>query len=278
MPELPEVETVRRVTEPQITGRCIADVTVNNTGVIAHPSAEDFCAALAGKTFTGIGRRGKFLIFSFAEGGRLVLHLRMTGQLLVTPAGYPMEKHTHLILELSDGKEMRYADMRRFGRFWYLAEDEADRVTGMDRLGPEPDDPQVTAEYLAQKRRGKKRPVKELLLDQSVVAGIGNIYADEILFACRIHPKKLCCDLSSKEITDLAAKIPQIIAFYVEKNQIPPEDYLRTGGRDYRNTPFLRVYGHAGESCPVCGTVLEKITVGGRGSVFCPVCQKERKG
>jgi formamidopyrimidine-DNA glycosylase len=277
MPELPEVETVRRVTEPQITGRCIADVTVNNAGVIAHPSAEEFCAALAGKTFTGMGRRGKFLLFSFAEGGRLVLHLRMTGQLLVTRADYPMEKHTHLILKLSDGKEMRYADMRRFGRFWYLADGEEYCVTGMDKLGPEPDDPQVTAAYLAQKCAGKKRAVKEMLLDQSVVAGIGNIYADEILFACRIHPKRLCCELSPQEISDLAVKIPQIIAFYVEKNQIPPEDYLRTGGRDYRNTPYLRVYGHAGEPCPVCGTPLEKITVGGRGSVFCPRCQELKK-
>jgi formamidopyrimidine-DNA glycosylase len=276
MPELPEVETVRRVTEPQITGRRITDVVVNNAGVIAHPSAEAFCKALADRAFTGMGRRGKFLLFSFAEGGLLVLHLRMTGQLLVTPADYPLEKHTHLILQLSDGCEMRYADVRRFGRFWYLADGEEDCVTGMDRLGPEPDDARVTAGYLAQKCCGKKRPVKELLLDQSIVAGIGNIYADEILFACRIHPETPCCELGPQEFEDLAAKIPQIIAFYVEKNQIPPEDYLRTGGRDYRNTPFLRVYGHAGEHCPVCGAVLEKITVGGRGSVFCPVCQKPR--
>ena len=273
MPELPEVETVRRVTEPQIAGRHVEAVRIVNAGVIAHPSAEEFCKALAGRTFTGMGRRGKFLVFSFAEGGRLVLHLRMTGQLLVTPADYPLEKHTHLIFRLSDGKEMRYADVRRFGRFWYLADGEEDCVTGMDKLGPEPDDPRITAAYLAE-QCGRKRPVKEMLLDQSVVAGIGNIYADEILFACRIHPKTPCCELTEKELQRLAEQIPQIIAFYVEKNRIPPEDYLRTGGKDYRNTPFLRVYGHAGEPCPVCGTALEKITVGGRGSVFCPVCQK----
>ena len=277
MPELPEVETVRRVTEPQITGRRIEAVRIVNAGVIAHPSAEEFCAALAGRTFTGMGRRGKFLLFSFAEGGRLVLHLRMTGQLLVTPADYPMEKHTHLILELPDGKEMRYADVRRVGRFWYLAEGEEDCVTGMDKLGPEPDDPRITAAYLAE-QRNRRRPVKEMLLDQSVVAGIGNIYADEILFACRIHPETPCCELTEKELQQLAEQIPQIIAFYVEKNQIPQEDYLKTGGKDYRNTPFLRVYGHAGEPCPVCGATLEKIAVGGRGSVFCPVCQKERRG
>lgn len=274
MPELPEVETVKRITEPQIRGRSVLSVKILNPQVIAYPDSGSLAALLTGRTFAGMSRRGKYLSFDMENGDRLFLHLRMTGQLLVTPQDHPEEKHTHLIVDISGGKQIRYIDVRRFGRFWYLKNGEDDSIVGIDRLGPEPDDKRLTADYLKEKLGKKKSTVKEMLHDQTVVAGIGNIYSDEILFASRIYPGKRCCDLDDGEWETLAANIPKTIAFYIEKNAITPEEYLDGKGMEYRNTPFLRAYGHAGEPCPVCGATFEKKSVGGRHAVFCPKCQK----
>ena len=167
---------------------------------------------LQGRAVSSMGRRGKFLCFNLDNGDILVLHLRMTGQLLVTPQDYPLEKHTHFIADFSGGEQIRFVDVRRFGRFWYLGKEEPDTVTSIDKLGPEPDDPKLNAEYLTEKLGKRKKAIKEALLDQSIVAGIGNIYADEILFACGIHPEKKCSDLTRGEMILLAELIPEDIA------------------------------------------------------------------
>ena len=253
MPELPEVEAIKRVIEPQIRGLAIERVTVNRPEVIAHPAADAFCRRLAGQVFAGARRRGKFLILCMESGDRLILHLRMTGCLLVTPADVPEEKHTHLVFHLSGGKELRFSDMRRFGRFWLLRQGEADPYTGMEKLGAEPFDPGLSGESLSMRLGKRKKTIKECLLDQSMIAGIGNIYSDEILFAARIHPKRPANTLTTEEWNRLASVIPERLAFFVEKNEITPEEYLETKGQEYRNTPFLQVYGHGGEPCPVCG-------------------------
>ena len=224
----------------------------------------------------GMSRRGKFLSIALEGGGRLFLHLRMTGQLLVTPHDFPMEKHTHLIVNLSGGSQVRYIDVRRFGRFWYLENGEDISVTGMNKLGIEPTSRKLTAAYLREMLGRHKKSVKEMLLDQSVIAGIGNIYSDEILFAAKIHPNKQCPALSAAEWKRLSKKIPEIIQWAIESNTTSPEEYLAGQGKEYRNTPFLKVYGHAGRPCPECGSPFEKITVGGRSSCFCPKCQKEK--
>ncbi len=276
MPELPEVETIKRITEPQIRGRGVLSVDIRNPQVIAYPEQNTFAVALTGRTFFGMSRRGKYLSFDTDNGDRLFLHLRMTGQLLVTPPEYPEEKHTHLIINLSDGKQIRYIDVRRFGRFWYLKNGENTSAVGIDKLGLEPDDKNLTADYLKSKLGKKKKPIKEMLHDQTVIAGIGNIYSDEILFASRIYPEKKCCDLTDGEWKKLVAIIPNIISYYIEKNAITPKDYLIGKGKEYRNTPYLKAYGHAGKLCPVCGTVFRKLTVGGRSSVFCPRCQRNQ--
>lgn len=273
MPELPEVETVKGVVNPQITGRTILSVTVNHPQVIAAPEMEEFCRKLNGQQITGMQRRGKFLTI-LTENCRVTLHLRMTGSLLVTPVDYKMAKHTHVIMRLDNGMEIRFIDSRRFGRFWLLDADEEDTITGIRKLGPEPFDDVLTARYLQEKFAGKKKAVKECLLDQSIIAGIGNIYADEILFRAGIHPQSQAGSLSLEELAKLAEVVPQTLSYYIEKNQISPEDYLAGGGWDYRNTPYLRIYGHGGEPCPACGMILEKKVIGGRGSVFCPGCQK----
>ena len=275
MPELPEVETVRRLLEPQLTGRKITGLTVVRPEIIEHPTSEEFTAALTGATIAGMLRRGKFLSIVLESDDRVVLHLRMTGSLLVTPPEHPQEKHTHLVLHLDDGNQLRFVDIRRFGRFWLLPKDTEDTLSGIHRLGPEPFGGQITAGYLSGLLGKRKRAVKDCLLDQQVVAGIGNIYADEILFAAKIRPDRPANSLSAGEWERLASAIGPVLTDAVEKNAMTPEEYLAGNGQEYRSAPFFRVYGHRGEPCPVCGEILCRLVVAGRGSVYCPVCQKE---
>lgn len=274
MPELPEVETIRQIIAPQIVESKIGTVEVLHDQVIAHPDIESFGKCLTGQRFSGMDRRGKFLIFNFESGDRLFLHLRMTGQLLVTPQDYPVEKHTHLVLHLDNKMQLRYIDVRRFGRFWYIRPGESESVTGVDKLGLEPFDERLTAAYLRNKLAGKKKPIKEMLHDQSVVAGIGNIYSDEILFLCGIYPETKCVELTDADWEVLSKAIPQELSLAIEENRMSPEEYLAGKGKEYRHTPFLKVYGHEGDPCPRCGSFFARITVGGRSSCYCPKCQR----
>ena len=274
MPELPEVETVRRVIEPQITGRSIESVTIRRNEIIAHPDAGEFVSLIAGKSIRGMYRRGKFLIIILEGNDTIVIHLRMTGSLIAAPADYPEEKHTHIIFHLGDGMELRFSDQRRFGRLWLIGKDEHDSYTGLSKLGLEPSDSRLNAAYLKERLGKRRKSIKECLLDQSVIAGIGNIYSDEILFAARIHPERPANTLTTEKWNRLASVIPERLAFFVEKNKTTPEEYLAAKGQDYRNTPFLQVYGHGGEPCPVCGETLCRTVIGGRSSVYCPACQK----
>lgn len=276
MPEMPEVETIRRILEPQIAGKKIETVEVLNSQIIAYPNMETFAAMLTGQTITIMSRKGKFLTIHFESGDKLALHLRMTGQLLVMPKDEPVEKHTHLLIYLESGNQLRYIDVRRFGRFWYIKKDETDAITGQDKLGLEPLDEKLTAGYLKEKLAEKKKSIKEMLLDQSIIAGIGNIYSDEILYAAGIYPEKKCIDMDDEEWDYLAKKIPEIIAWGIDTNEITPEEYLEGKGKEYRNIPHLRVYGRATQSCPACHAVIEKISLGGRSSCYCPECQRKK--
>lgn len=272
MPELPEVETVRRVLAPHLQGRTIETVRINNARVIASPEPEIFVSRVAGQVIENLTRRGKFLQIRFVSGGSLTVHLRMTGCLTIEPCGAPCEKHTHLFFTLNDGGELRYEDVRRFGKFWFADKDEPD-LSGIDRLGIEPFDASLTAEYLRKKCGNSAKPVKEMLLDQSIVAGIGNIYSDEILFTAKIRPDTPCNRLAREKLECLAKVIPERLAYFIEKNRITFEEYLAGKGKDYRNAVFLQVYGRAGEHCPVCDGILESSKIAGRRSVFCPNCQ-----
>lgn len=290
MPELPEVETIKRVIEPQIQGLVIEKVTINRPEIISYPGADEFAGRLVGQTVSHMTRRGKFLIIHLDSDDRIILHLRMTGCLLLTSPGYPAEKHTHLVFSLknktqaadtgnctgeSTEVELRFSDTRRFGRFWLLGKDETDTYSGMEKLGIEPLDEILTAEYLNTRLGTRKKAVKECLLDQNIIAGIGNIYADEILFTAGIHPSRPANSLEADEWERLAAAVPERIAYFIEANKITPAEYLETKGQDYRNTPFLQVYGHSGKPCLKCGETLCRIVIGGRSSVYCPVCQRK---
>lgn len=274
MPELPEIETIKNVIEPQIKGLVIKKITVNRSEVIAQPKDDEFWKAVTGQEISDMTRRGKFLILHLKNESRIILHLRMTGCLLVTPSDYPMEKHTHIIFHLSGGKELRFSDTRRFGRFWLIRKGEEDTYSGIEKLGLEPLSGECGAEYLKCRFGKRKKKIKECLLDQSVIAGIGNIYSDEILFRAKICPARPADNLTEKEWERLAEVIPECLSYFIEKNRIGQEDYLQTKGQDYRNTPFLQVYGHAGEPCPNCGETLVRVVISGRSSVYCPNCQK----
>lgn len=277
MPELPEIETIKRVIEPQIKGLLLEQAEVRRPEVIAHPAADEFSRRLVGQSVSHLTRSGKFLTFHLASRDRIILHLRMTGCLLFAPADFPEEKHTHLVFRFSNNMELRFSDTRRFGRVWLLQNGEADTYSGIEKLGLEPFSPDFTAEYLNAHLGKRKKTVKECLLDQSVVAGTGNIYADEILFAAGIYPALPANRLGRAEWERLAAAIPERLAYFIEVNQISPEEYWETKGQDYRNTPFLQVYGQKDKPCPRCKTALCKMTVGGRSSVYCPSCQRNRE-
>ena len=255
MPELPEVETIKRVIEPQIQGLSIQSMDIRRSEVVAHPSADEFSQRLIGQTVDRMERRGKFLLICFRSGDRVILHLRMTGCLLLTPADYPEEKHTHLVFRLENGMELRFSDTRRFGRFWLLGEGETDLYSGVPQLGMEPFDPAFRAEYLRIRLGNRKKAIKECLMDQNVVAGIGNLYSDEILFAARIYPGRPAGSLAGKEWERLCAAIPEQLSRFIDRNAMTPEEYLETRGQEYRNAPYLQVYGREGKPCPVCGAL-----------------------
>lgn len=272
MPELPEIETVKNVIEPQIKGLEIKRVTINRPEIIERPTAEKFSEQVTGQTITEMSRRGKFLTIHLNSGDRIILHLRMTGCLLFTPIDYPEEKHTHVVFHF-ENSELRFSDTRRFGRFWLINKYENDTYSGIHKLGLEPFDKNFNAEYLKKSFSKRKKAIKECLLDQSIVAGIGNIYSDEILFRAKINPTVPANILTQTDCKKLAEIIPKCLAYFIEKNKISAAAYLKTKGRDYRNTPFLQVYGKEGEPCPICGVTLCRTVIDGRSSVYCKKCQ-----
>lgn len=274
MPELPEVQTVCDVLRPQLVGKQIVAIDSLHSGILANQTTDEFVRKVCGRTVRAVERRGKYITMTLDDDAYMRWHLRMTGCLLITPLSMAREKHTHAILRLDNDKELRFADPRRFGRVWLFGKEEIDTVSGMHKLGPEPFDDMLDAAYLKEKWQNTRRAVKDCLLDQTIIAGIGNIYSDEILFRAGIHPEKKACRLSEEELLVLSRCIPETMAYFVEKNAISPEKYLETGGRDYQNTPYLQVYGRGGKACMICGNMLKKTTVAGRTSVYCAKCQR----
>ena len=274
MPELPEVESLRRVLAPLLTGRTVAAVNVRDEKAIARPCAELFCTRLRDKKITEVQRRGKFLTLAFADGSLLRVHMRMTGALLFVRGNESQPpEYTRVVFCLTDAAALYFCDQRRFGRMWLIEAGECDVYSGIGALGPEPFDASFNAEYLAALGGKTAAAIKSFLLNQKVVAGIGNIYADEILFAAGIDPRTPALYLTAAQWRILAALIPERLDFYTRKNTADEKDYLAGGGHYYPNTPYLLVYGRGGKKCRRCGGTLVKIKTGGRGSVYCPRCQ-----
>lgn len=275
MPELPEVETVRRNLEEYLGGHSIETVEVRTDSVIRKPAkdSEKFIAVLQGRIIETIDRRGKYLIFALQENCWLVVHLGMTGKVLVNKKEGDIDKHTHVVFNLDDGNQCHYHDVRKFGGLFLYTTDPY-KEAPISKLGLEPFDNGFTAEYLYQVAKGRHIAIKSLLLDQHVVAGLGNIYADEVLFAAGVRPRKASHRLNRSEADRLVVYSRRILDEAIAAGGSTIRDYRDASGKAGQFQLAHKVYGRAGQACYVCGSRLEKVTVGGRTSVYCPKCQR----
>jgi formamidopyrimidine-DNA glycosylase len=237
--------------------------------LIARPAVEEFKYRLVGQRILDVKRRGKHLVVALSGGQSLIVHLRMTGRLLIKNRGDELDKHDHLIFELDDGRELRFNEVRKLGRM-YLVDDEDEVVGG---LGPEPLDDDFAPADFAALLSGRRGMIKPLLLNQRFMAGVGNIYADEALFSARIHPERRADTLTAEEIEYLYSAIRQVLAQGIQNRGTTISDYLDAEGRAGENQDYLRVFRRADQPCPRCGTPIERTVVGGRGTYFCPKCQ-----
>ncbi|MEG4045417.1 DNA-formamidopyrimidine glycosylase [Microcoleus sp. Pol17_C1] len=310
MPELPEVETICRGLNQATLDQEILDGDVLLNSTIARSiSATDFLTKLKGKSIARWYRRGKYLLAElsqFPEGERekgkggefraqtpsssplpssfllpskagwLGVHLRMTGQLLWVNRAEPLQKHARVRLFFEGNQELRFVDQRTFGQMWYVpAETEiSSTVIGLKLLGPEPFSEEFTTEYLARKLHRRARPIKTALLDQALIAGLGNIYADETLFLSGVMPTTLCADLTAEQIGRIHTAIIQVLQKAIESGGTTFSNFLNVQGVNGNYGGVAWVYNRAGQPCRTCSTTIERIKLAGRSTHFCPACQQ----
>ena len=270
MPELPEVETFVRALRRPLLGRTIVAARNDWPRHIALPPPDELAARIAGRRIEAIDRRGKYLVFTLSDDANLIIHLKMTGHLSVAPADTPPDPYAHTVFALDDGRELRFRDPRKFGRV-YLVRDPA-QVVGP--LGPEPLAEAFTADELAARLAGRRRVLKPLLLDQTFIAGIGNIYADEALFYAGIRPTRRSDSLTAGETAALHAAIQKVLGMGIEREGASIGTYVKADGEmgDMQNA--VAVFRRTGQACYTCGWPIERIVLGGRSTHFCPGCQR----
>jgi formamidopyrimidine-DNA glycosylase len=268
MPELPEVETIKDELSPHIVGRQFTGVTVCDAKIVKQPSVEEFRRKLVGQRINGLERRGKYLIFHLSGGMVLIIHLKMAGALLLNLK--QTDRHTRVIFHLDNGSQLIFTDRRRLGALWLVENEQA--IIG--KLGPEPLAPEFTIETLAKRLYKRQAPIKAVLLDQAFVAGIGNMYADEALFAARIHPLRKANSLSPKEIKNLHKAIVDVLRSAIDSKGASVDTYKRPDGQLGTAHTNFKVAHRGGRPCPTCGTPIQRLAIRNRGSYFCPNCQK----
>ena len=278
MPELPEVETIVRQVRPRLTGRKVTAVQLQWRGIAAHPRGVDFSRALVGAELLSVWRRGKFFVVDLARdgvsAGHLIGHLRMSGRLYVEPVPFDPGDHVRASVALDDGWRMHFVDPRKFGRLWCVRD--ASEVLG--ELGPEPLDEGFSLAWLTKSLRERRRSLKPLLLDQSFVAGLGNIYVDEALWDAKLHPNRIAAALSINEIKALHRAIPKVLKRGLKNLGTS----LGTGKANFysvarhrgRNKDELKVFRRTGLPCPRCKATIKRIIVGQRSTHICPKCQE----
>lgn len=279
MPELPEVETYVRELTPNLQKRIISGATVRWPRTIDTPTATEFVAAIGGYQFTSFARRGKYMLLGLTHplDGRvqtLIVHLRMTGHLTVHNGPVAPDKHTHVVLDLVDGGQVHFQDSRKFGRIWLVA----DPTTVLAKLGPEPLAEEFTIADFAAKLATRGASIKALLLDQAVVAGVGNIYADESLHLAGLHPARPGNDLNATEVTALHDAVQQVLqqAIIGHGSSLGGsgiQNYQRPGGEPGSFQEQHRVFQRTGQPCLTCGAPIERIVITQRSTHFCPHCQ-----
>ncbi len=273
MPELPEVETIKRSLEELIVGLTFLEARLITPQILRFPSPGVFSERLAGERIRRIGRRGKYLLIFL--GGKLILafHLRMTGRLVYAPPGSTLLKHTHAVFELSNGFLLLYSDMRRFGRMALIESDRLDDWPGLKNLGVEPLEEGFTRDFLKKGLKRRRTKIKTLLLDQTFIAGLGNIYADEALYRAGISPEKTAASLTSREVARLYLAIREVLEEGIINRGTSFKDYVDGLGRSGSNQEKLCVYNREGRPCRACGGPVSRIKLGGRSSYHCPKCQ-----
>ncbi|MBC6355826.1 bifunctional DNA-formamidopyrimidine glycosylase/DNA-(apurinic or apyrimidinic site) lyase [Lactobacillus helsingborgensis] len=272
MPEMPEVETVRRTLLPLIKGKTIKEVTVWYPKIITG-DAKEFKRQLVGKKITTIDRYAKYLLIRLSGNLTVVSHLRMEGKYRLVKINTKKDKHDHVQIVFSDNSALRYNDVRKFGRMQLIKTGTEKEKTGISKLGAEPNSAAFTVSYLQNGLARKKKNIKNTLLDQSVVAGLGNIYVDEVLWETKIHPLSQANTIPAEKVAQLHDNINSLIELAIAERGTTIHTYLDANGKTGGFQKMLQVYGHKGEPCVRCGTPLEKIKVNGRGTTFCPKCQ-----
>jgi formamidopyrimidine-DNA glycosylase len=272
MPELPEVEVIRRGLAPQIVGRRVLGLTRGDKPLRRESPAAELRRWVSGRRILELSRRGKYLIFDLEEGVRFLVHLGMTGRLLLGPAPFPARPHVHLVLHLEGALELGFQDMRRFGQV--LVFPPGAPLTPLEQVGREPFSREVTPAWLGGQARGRSRPVKNFLLDGRVLAGIGNIYACEILFAARLHPATPASSLTPAHWQRLLRQTRRILKAAIMKGGTTVANFLNSRGETGLFQLELMVYGRGGEPCRRCGAPIQRLVQAGRSTFFCAACQQ----
>jgi formamidopyrimidine-DNA glycosylase len=289
VPELPEVETVARDLRPRIVGATIVGARTSWARTLRTHTPEAFAEAVAGRRVEGVSRRAKLVVIELSGHAALTIHLKMTGQLFVVPADAPVDPYVRLVLELGDGREVRFRDIRKFGKIGLYGRDpvtgelvaEVGGAAVFAGLGPEPLDPTFTVREFRRRLRRRSGRLKPLLLDQSFLAGVGNIYADEALWASRLHPLRTAGTLHPADERHLYEAVRTVLAEAIERRGSSIDDYTAPDG-DGSMQERLQVYQRTGEPCPRCGRPIKRIVIGARSTHFCSWCQRlgatDRKG
>jgi formamidopyrimidine-DNA glycosylase len=274
MPELPEVETIRTGLAPLLEGRRLERVAILDPRLTRPEDPAEVASRLEDERVVRVARRGKYVVVRFESGRSLLVHLRMTGTLLIGRNGnLPEDPYVRAVLSLDNGSEVLYRDVRRFGT-WLLLEPEELAPYLEARLGEEPLGREFTAAHLARRLANRRAPIKAALLDQRTVAGMGNIYADEALWRARIDPRRPAGELSAADTTRLHRAIRDALRLGIRRQGATLSDYRTATGARGRMQREFQVYGRAGEPCPRCGTLIAKTWTAGRGTSFCPSCQR----
>jgi len=274
MPELPEVETVRRGLEKLIQAKKIASLDIHYPKMI-KTDLDQFQKELPGQEIQSMGRRGKYLLF-FLTDKVLISHLRMEGKYFYYPDQVPERKHAHVLIQFEDGGTLVYEDVRKFGTMELLVPELLDAYFVSKRLGPEPIEQDFDLEIFRGALKKSKKPIKSHLLDQTLVAGLGNIYVDEVLWRAKVHPASPSQSLKRAEATAIHEQTIEVLGQAVEKGGSTIRTYTNAFGEDGTMQDFHQVYDKAGQACSRCGSMIEKIQLGGRGTHFCPKCQRRK--
>ena len=273
MPELPEVETVKETLKKLVLNKRINNVVILYPNIIDTPVVDEFIKNISNEKIHDIKRRGKWLLFEL-DNYYLLSHLRMEGKYIIRNHGEEYEKHEHVVFELDDNSELRYKDTRKFGRMHLIKKEELDNCKALSNVGLEPFDESLTNKYLLEKYKIKKLPIKTVLLDQSIIAGIGNIYADEILYLSNINPLKQTNKITKKEADKIIENTRLVLRKAIESGGTTIRSYESSEGVHGRFQQELLVHNKVHQDCPNCKNEIIKIVVGGRGTYYCPKCQK----